>query len=129
MKINLKTVEGCLNSLKNTGLIKEPAIGHFRRVTAGSTAAPKVTPLKIAKTGNSERIMESTVAAKEDKSSLESLIEVSEELVKTANNLSAMARKLEQVADEVADEQGADTEELQKLRQLSSLLKDLHGGE
>lgn len=97
-------VEGCLNTLVDSGLVRERPRGYFQRIKpkeeevvsiASTPAQPKEPVDPLTKLGN------------------------------IASSLRTLADEIEDVALTIEERQTATTEEIAKLRQLKALLRDL----
>ena len=110
-------IEGCLNTLKEVGLVRETAPGHFQRVK------PKHTAEKEAK--SMATTLQKPPAKSEPTEPVDRLAAIGTKL----RGLSQMFLELADDIDEAAlafEEKASDNdEELAKLRQLKGLLKSL----
>ena len=110
-------IEGCLNTLKEVGLVKEVAPGHFQRVK------PKLTVEKEAE----------PMATTPSKTSAESKsTEPMDRLVAIGTKLRGLSQMFLELADDIdeatlafEEKASGNDEELAKLRQLKGLLKSL----
>ena len=110
-------VEGCLNTLKEVGLIKEPSPGHFQRVKP--KAEPMSTkPLNPVTPPNSSIKGEPT--------------EPVDRLAAIGTKLRGLSQMFLELADDIdeatlafEEKASGNDEELAKLRQLKGLLKSL----
>lgn len=96
-------VEGCLNTLCDSGLVRERPRGYFQRVK------PK------------EEKVASIASAPQQKEPIDPLAK----LGNIASSLRTLADELEDVALAIEEKHAGATEELAKLRQLKTLLRDL----
>lgn len=110
-------VEGCLNTLKEVGLIRETAPGHFQRVK------PKPTTEKEA---------ESMATALSKPSAKSEPTEPVDRLAAIGTKLRSMSKTFLELADDIdeatlafEEKASGNDEELAKLRQLKGLLKSL----
>ena len=110
-------IEGCLNTLKEVGLVKEVAPGHFQRVK------PKLTVEKEAE----------PMATTPSKTSAESKsTEPVDRLAAIGTKLRDLSKMFLELADDIdeatlafEEKASGNDEELAKLRQLKGLLKSL----
>jgi hypothetical protein len=114
---DLSIVEGCLNSLKDTGLIKEASPGCFQRVK------PRAEP----KPAKKESAMATTPAAPSSQP-----VDPVDKLAAIATKMRGLSQMFLELADDIdeaalaLDEKASgNDEELAKLRQLKGLLKSL----
>lgn len=120
-------IDGCLNTLCERGVVKEPTRGNFIRITARpstpKTTAPEIAPMpepiKTAK----------TIAPAAPADTLTRLAALAAGLRATAAQFSAgmhaAADELDAIALDAADEVKAAGKDGEKLRQLQALLKSL----
>lgn len=126
-KSESRFVTGCLNSLSESGLIREVKKGEFVRVTAREKPARPV----LAQVSSTEQIKEKaevavTIANKPER------VEPMERLAVAAKNTRDLAEKIRAMADEI-EEIALDVDEriqkihadTAKLRQLQDLLKSI----
>ena len=97
-------VEGCLNTLCDSGLVRERLRGYFQRTK------PK-----------EEKVVSIAATSAQPKEPIDPLTK----LGNIASSLRAMADEIEDVALAIEERQTATTEEIAKLRQLKALLRDL----
>ena len=110
-------VEGCLNTLKEVGLIKETAPGHFQRVKPKPTVEKEAEP------------MTTTPPKAYDKGEP---TEPVDRLAAIGTNLRGLSQMFLELADDIdeaalafEEKASGNDEELAKLRQLKGLLKSL----
>ena len=113
---DLRMIEGCLNTLKDVGIIKEPSPKHFQRVK------PKTKPEKECE-DMATAPMNPAPAPKKQKSSEEKMAELSVSLRQLSQQLAATADLLDDITLELEEGNGAVLEELTNLRQLKDMLK------
>ena len=118
-------VEGCLNTLKEVGLIKETAPGHFQRVkpkpkpTVEKEAEPMTTkPLNPVIPPNSSIKGESTEP-------VDRLAAIGTKLRGLSQTFLELADDIDEAALAFEEKASGNDEELAKLRQLKGLLKSL----
>ena len=110
-------VEGCLNTLKEVGLIKEPAPGHFQRIrpkhTVEKEAKPMTTtPLKLP-------------ANSEPAEPVDRLAAIGTKLRSLSKTFLELADDIDEATLAFEEKASGNDEELAKLRQLKGLLKSL----
>ena len=110
-------VEGCLNTLKEVGLIRETAPGHFQRVKPKPTTEKEAEPMTTAP---------SKPSAKSEPT------EPVDRLAAIGTKLRSMSKLFLELADDIdeatlafEEKASGNDEELAKLRQLKGLLKSL----
>ena len=110
-------IEGCLNTLKEVGLIKEMAPGHFHRVKPKPTVEKEAEPM-AAKTLTTPTKGEPT--------------EPVDRLAAIGTKLRGLSQMFLELADDIdeatlafEEKASGNDEELAKLRQLKGLLKSL----
>jgi hypothetical protein len=101
--MQFRTLEGCLNTLKDAGLIYEPTPGHFQRVT------PRETLRAVPKT-------------EDEPPRVVGAVELLNELAARARML---ADDLDAAASVIAEEQANNVDSARKLQQLQTILKSL----
>ena len=109
-------IEGCLNTLKEVGLIKEMSPGHFQRVkpkpTAEKEAEPMPTPLKPP-------------TKSEPTEPMDRLVAIGTKLRSLSKMLFELADDIDEATLAFEEKASGNDEELAKLRQLKGLLKSL----
>lgn len=105
-----KTVEGCLRTLVNAGLVTEPNPGTFRQV----------------KVKAKDESSESAAAIPSASCPIDRLGILASRVRAVRAELNSLADDIELVAIEVSDQAARDKEDMEKLRQLQSLLKSLN---
>ena len=110
-------IEGCLNTLKEVGLIKETAPGHFQRVkpkpTVEKEAEPMTTtPLKLP-------------AKSEPAEPVDRLAVIGTKLRSLSKTFLELADDIDEATLAFEEKASGNDEELAKLRQLKGLLKSL----
>ncbi len=110
-------IEGCLNTLKEVGLIKEMAPGHFQRVrpkpTVEKEAEPMTTtPLKLP-------------AKSEPAEPVDRLAAIGTKLRSLSKTFLELADDIDEATLAFEEKASGNDEELAKLRQLKGLLKSL----
>lgn len=103
--LDFRIMQGCLNTLKQAGLINEPRSGYFERIKLRE-ATPKMT------TKPNDDPSRETCAS----------MDMLSELAERARTL---AIDLDAAADAIAEENAANAHALQKLDSLRELLKNL----
>ena len=109
-----RLIEGCLNSLKAQGVIKEPRPGKFVRTSVHKPSA-KERHLKPVE----------NQARAPDSSPLDALVSALEQMDRVSRDLRELFVDLESAVAGVENHLEAKDGEYDKLRQLRSLLKDL----
>lgn len=108
---DLKVVGGCLSTLKESGLVREPKAGTFQRdPVPGSREDPKVTH------GEGESL---------PLTFLERMADLALGMRATGIRCAEIADKLEELAVEIEEGQKSDGDAAQKLRALQNALKGL----
>ena len=124
--MDFKVLTGCLNTLKESGLVREPTRGHFQRVEVKEkeermvdfNARPIVTPKSPVSAA-------APAPAPAAKSPIEILSEISGRLVGVNAEIKRIASDIETAALVIEEGMAANEENLGKLRQLQSILKSL----
>lgn len=122
---DLRIVEGCLNTLKEVGIVKEPSPGSFQRVKPKlkaekepvTMATPPLNPVLSAP------IPKAAVPAPKGKSPEDKLGDLAASLRSLGGQLIATADLLDDITLEIEDESGAISEELVNLRHLKEALQ------
>jgi len=125
---DLHVIRGCLRELKESGLIREPENGLFRRNEI-KTAIDHHKEIPMTRTTS----LKSVDAPEVQKTSLERMSELSAHLKTLGESfntaLQSIATQLEDVALSIEQEREHNSVNLDKLKQLQSLLKSLSLGE
>lgn len=118
---DVRVVTGCLSTLRDDGLVREPQPKHFIRVMTKPKPKPELAVMpSVEKTKE-----ENKVRAEETPDPLESLTLLARSARETARQLVDMAADIEGIADKVDKEVQRIREDTGKLRQLKALLKDI----
>ena len=116
-------IEGCLNTLKEIGLIKEPSPGHFQRVKPKPTIE-KETDAMATKPLNP--VIPSTSPVKgEPTEPMDRLVAIGTKLRGLSQTFIELAEDIDEAALAFEEKASCNDEELAKLRQLKGLLKSL----
>lgn len=110
-------IEGCLNTLKEVGLIKEMAPGHFQRVK------PKPTVEKEAEPMTTKPL--TTPTKSEPTEPVDRLAVIGTKLRGLSQMFLELADDIDEAALAFEEKTSGNDEELAKLRQLKGLLKSL----
>ena len=110
-------IEGCLNTLKEVGLIREVAPGHFQRIKPKPTAEKETEPM-TTKPLNPPTKSEPTEP-------MDRLAAIGARLRSLSKTFLELADDIEEVALAFEEKASGNDEELAKLRQLKGLLKSL----
>ncbi|WP_045194475.1 hypothetical protein [Pseudomonas sp. 2(2015)] len=117
-----RAVRACLGELKDAGLIREPVNSHFQR-TASANKTQKEQPMA------KETAQKVVAIKKPEAGSLDVLASLSSEVIAMADDfgqrMRKMAARIEEVALSVEAEREGNSEQLEKLKQLQSILKSL----
>ena len=114
---DFSTIEGCLNTLKEVGLIKETAPGHFQRVK------PKPTVEKEAESMTTKPL--TTPTKSEPTESVDRLAAIGTKLRGLSQMFLELADDIDEAALAFEEKTSGNDEELAKLRQLKNVLKSL----
>lgn len=120
-----------LHELREAGLVKESPPGHYRAVDVADYVdkpAPKLKSVTSSKgESNTVSITHKKESAKEvqPKQDMESLFDCVESVIAALDQALAKARRAQEIALELQGDNEQNTAELEKLKTLKSLLKDL----
>lgn len=116
--IDRKTIDGCLGSLKDSGVIRETSCGHFKRVEIHEAQPPirLARDEPIIQTNKPEPTM---TAKKQDNLAVFGVI---------ASKLRALANEVEDAGLAMQSELAKSDAKTQKLTQLQDLLKSIGQG-
>lgn len=117
-------VEGCLQSLKDDGLVKEPKRGFFVKTPIKEKTYEPPTLMEFADTSIKAPKL-SVVKAKEPPMVLTSLSPFIEKFRDLAKEANALADQLEEAVLKLDDDVKQNSEAATKLAQLQSLLKGI----
>ncbi len=110
-------IEGCLNTLKEVGLIREVAPGHFQRVK------PKPTVEKEAEPMTTKPL--TTPTKSEPAEPVDRLAAIGTKLRGLSQTFLELADDIDEAALAFEEKTSGNDEELAKLRQLKNVLKSL----
>lgn len=106
-----RIMQGCINTLKDSGLVKEPQRGKFQRTEIKTKEeAPKKEDLVIQKP--------TAKAPQKKQSAIEILSEISEDMRN-------VAKKLDDAALRIAEQDESNAENLKKLEALQGILRSM----
>ena len=109
-------VEGCLNTLKEVGLIKETAPGHFQRVKPKPTVEKEAEPMSTS---------QKTPTKSEPTEPMDRLVAIGTKLRDLSKMFLELADDIDEATLAFEEKASGNDEELAKLRQLKGLLKSL----
>jgi hypothetical protein len=119
-RMDLRTFQGCLKSLRESGLITEPRAGYFQRVTPKEEKRMSYQPEKTA------QAMPPPPGPKTAQDGTGGLLaELSARGRKLAQSINEFADDIDAAAAVIVEEAASNAESLRKLNQLQSLLKSL----
>lgn len=119
---DVRVVQGCLNSLVDSGLIRQTGRQFYQRIQVEEKQkAPEPKMPAIQQKTEKPVLVPATKAA----GPMEILGELSVEIVGMAEHLKNLARRVEDAALAIEQERENNSENLEKLRQLQSILKSL----
>lgn len=110
-------IEGCLNTLKEVGLIKEVAPGHFQRVKPKSTVEKEAESMTTTPQKPSAKI--------ESTEPVDRLAAIGTKLRGLSQMFLELADDIDEAALAFEEKTSGNDEELAKLRQLKNVLKSL----
>ena len=105
-------IEGCLNTLKEVGLVKEVAPGHFQRVKPKLTVEKEAEPM-------------ATTPSKPPAEPVDRLAAIGTKLRDLSKMFLELADDIDEATLAFEEKASSNDEELAKLRQLKGLLKSL----
>lgn len=112
-------IEGCLNTLKEVGLIKETAPGHFQRVK------PKPKPTAEKEAEPMATTPQKALAKSEPTEPVDRLAAIGTKLRGLSQMFLELADDIDEAALAFEEKTSGNDEELAKLRQLKNVLKSL----
>ena len=110
-------IEGCLNTLKEVGLIKEMTPGHFQRVKPKPTVEKEAEPMAVAPP--------KSPAKGEPTEPVDRLAAIGTKLRGLSQMFLELADDIDEATLAFEEKASGNDEELAKLRQLKGLLKSL----
>lgn len=123
INVDLQTLTGCLNTLKNTGLVREVGKGEFIRVPIpADKPALTLTSMQDLKVAAKS---EAAPEAKPPADPLDRMAALAEQARGLAKQLTALAGEIEGVALDAEDRIKAVREDTAKLEQLRKLLQSI----
>lgn len=128
-----RVVLGCLASLKDSGLVKEPATGHWVRAEVRTKQLHSIAPMKTVRAFTPPKEEETTVAnnvqpiaqPKSEVTALERISGLSAQLTPIIQNLQKLATDIEATAIEIEEQIDKVHKDYAKLKQFQELLKAL----
>ena len=108
-------IEGCLNTLKEVGLIKEVSPGHFQRVKPKPTAEKEAEPMTT-------KPLNPVIPPTEP---MDRLVAIGTKLRGLSQTFLELADDIDEATLAFEEKASGNDEELAKLRQLKGLLKSL----
>ena len=114
---DLRMVEGCLNTLKEVGLIREPSPGSFQRM--------KPRELKEETVSTHYKPAPTAVDVVPKKEPLDRILGISTKLRALSRDAEALAEDIENAAVEFEERVGSSAKELEVLRRFKDLFKKL----
>ena len=130
---NKRLVEGCLNTLKDSGLVVEQGQGLFKAIvikkkpTIFIETENDVIPFAAYQAGSEEEVEVNTVKKIETKrkTPIEILSGLATKIENVMDDLDDLKKEIEDAALEITDQMSADDDKIKQLRQLQALLKNL----
>lgn len=119
---DVRVVQGCLNDLVDSGLIRETQRRYYQRIQVEEKKKPPEPKMPAAANKPEVVAVEPRKAA-----ALEVLVELATEVVGVADHIKRIAERMEDCALAIEQEREASTDELASLRQLKNLLKSIGG--
>lgn len=116
-------IEGCLNTLKEVGLIREVAPGHFQRIKPKPTAEKEAEPMST-KPLNPVIPPNSSIKS-EPTEPVDRLAAIGTKLRGLSQMFLELADDIDEAALAFEEKSSGNDEELAKLRQLKNVLKSL----
>ena len=110
-------IEGCLNTLKEVGLIKEVSPGHFQRVKSKPTAEKEAEPMTTKPLNPPTK--------SEPAEPVDRLAAIGTKLRGLSQTFLELADDIDEAALAFEEKTSGNDEELAKLRQLKNVLKSL----
>ena len=115
---DVRVVQGCLNDLVESGLVRETQGRYYQRVKVEEKQKPK--ELKMPAPKEAKPAVEAAPSGP-----IEVLGALSAEIVGMAEHMKKLARRVEDAALAIEQARESDSESTEKLRQLASLLKSM----
>lgn len=124
-----RIVEGCLSTLKESGLVIEQGPGQFKAIVLKKKPLLEAVPFAIYTTENDEEVevipkkVEVKVAAK--RTPIEILSGLANKIECMMDEMDDLKKEIEDAALEITEQIQADDDKIKQLRQLQALLKNL----
>lgn len=130
---NKRAVEGCLSTLKESGLVVEQGQGFFKALVIKKKpmilieTENDVIPFAAYQAGSEEEVEVNTVKKIETKrkTPIEILSGLANKIENVMDELDDLKKEIEDAALEITDQMSADDDKIKQLRQLQALLKNL----
>lgn len=119
--VDPRIMRGCLNSLKDGGLIDEPETGKFKRIEVKE----KIELKEIEMPALEVVVTQKQVKQETNKTPLELLSKISSRLGAVQMSIRSIADEIDAAAVEIEDGIQSNEKNVEKLRQLQALLKGL----
>lgn len=111
-------LQGCINSLKDSGLVVETGHGKFRKIEIKEVKEKEMkAPTQVVSIVKAEE--------KQERKPLEMLGDIAKKVRETAKAMNTMANEIEEAALKYGEEVEKQAASLGKLQQLQQLLKSL----
>ncbi|MDT4876441.1 hypothetical protein FQZ97_1118770 [compost metagenome] len=120
---DVRVVQGCLNDLVDSGLIRESQRRFYQRIQVEEKPKPKEVKMPVAQT----KAEQSAVTPAKPANSMEILGELAAEVVGMAEHLKRLAARVEDVALIVEQERESSAKSMEQYRQLRALIKTMQG--
>jgi hypothetical protein len=125
--INFAITEGCLNTLVESGLVKEPTKGAFSKICIKTREpAPPSTTEEIKVPSIASYTENPAQPAKKFASPIERLGVLAQRVTNIMGMLKELAGDIENAAIEIEEQNAANADEINKVRQLKQLLNQIH---
>jgi hypothetical protein len=125
-----RIVEGCLSTLKESGLVVEQGPGQFKAIVLKKKPTLEAVPFAAFTYGSEEEVEVNTVKIVEKKpivkrTPLEILSGLATKLDCMMDEMDDLKKEIEDAALEITEQMQADDDKIKQLRQLQTLLKNL----
>lgn len=127
---NKRVVEGCLSTLKESGLVLEQGHGYFKAIVLKKKPTLEAVPFAVYTADSNEEVEVNTVKAVEKKpvvkrSPIEILSGLASKIENMMDEMDDLKKEIEDAALEITEQMQADDDKIKQLRQLQALLKNL----
>lgn len=126
--VERRVVAGCLDRLRDAGLIRETGRREFQRVRVSALGEPKAADIAPAPLASADAPAETSVPLPESSSAIDLIAGISNRLSIVLGDIRSIVTDLETVALQIEEQRTANGREVEELRQLKTMLAQVLAG-